>query len=93
MFRKKNKEIDNSTYRDILNASTVGMAFVSGMIVGGVMGYFIDKWLGTSPWFLFIFIILGIIAGIKNALHFLKKAGITLEKITKTNDADNEEKK
>ena len=72
---------DKSVYKQLFNASTVGMALVSGILVGGVMGYFLDKWLGTSPWLLFIFLIFGFIAGVKNALHYLKKAGISLEDI------------
>ena len=63
---------DKSVYKQL---------FVSGMLVGGAIGYFLDKWLGTSPWLLFIFLIFGVIAGIKNAIHYMKKAGITLENI------------
>ena len=48
---------DKSVYKQLFNASTVGMALVSGMLVGGAIGYFLDKWLGTSPWLLFIFLI------------------------------------
>ncbi len=76
---------DKSIYKQLFNASTVGMALVSGMLVG----YFLDKWLGTSPWLLFIFLIFGVIAGIKNAIHYMKKAGITLENIR---DDKNEKK-
>ena len=32
------------------------------------MGWSIDKWLGTKPWFLLIFFILGIAAGIINVI-------------------------
>lgn len=74
-------EKDNSVYKQLFNASTVGMALVAGMLVGGAIGYFLDKWLGTSPWLLFIFLIFGVIAGIKNAIHYMKKAGIMLENI------------
>ena len=49
---------DKSVYKQLFNASTVGMALVSGMLVGGAIGYFLDKWLGTSPWLLFIFLII-----------------------------------
>ena len=80
---------DKSVYKQLFNASTVGMALVSGMLVGGAIGYFLDKWLGTSPWLLFIFLIFGVIAGIKNAIHYMKKAGITLENIR----VDSKEKK
>lgn len=70
----------NPVYRQLLNASNVGVALVSGMIVGGVMGYFLDKWLNTSPWLLFVFLFFGLIAGIKNAIHYMKKAGIEVGK-------------
>ncbi len=74
-------EKDDSVYKQLFNASTVGMALVSGMLVGGAMGYFLDKWLGTSPWLLFVFLIFGVIAGVKNAIHYMKKAGISLENV------------
>ena len=45
---------DKSVYKQLFNASTVGMALVSGMLVGGAIGYFLDKWLGSSPWLLFL---------------------------------------
>ena len=31
---------DKSVYKQLFNASTVGMALVSGMLVGGAIGYF-----------------------------------------------------
>ena len=80
------EEKDKSVYKQLFNASTVGMALVSGMLVGGAIGYFLDKWLGTSPWLLFIFLIFGVIAGIKNAIHYMKKAGIDLENIMDDKD-------
>ena len=64
----------------LFNASSVGVALVSGMLVGGVMGYFLDKWLGTSPWLLFVFLVFGFIAGVKNAIYYMKKAGIEVGK-------------
>ena len=87
--KNDDEDKDKSVYKQLFNASTVGMALVSGIIVGGAMGYFLDKWLGTSPWLLFIFLIFGFIAGVKNALHYLKKAGISLEDIR----VDKKEKK
>lgn len=74
--KESEKDTSSPVYRQMLNASTVGMALVSGMLVGGVMGYFLDKWLNTSPWLLFIFLFFGLIAGIKNAIYYMKKAGI-----------------
>lgn len=81
-FLKKDKKEKND-YNALFHAYSVGMAIVAGILVGGVMGYFLDVWLGTSPWLLFAFLIFGLIAGIKNALHFMKKAGIELDGLRK----------
>lgn len=81
MDEEKERLERKKTYQEILNASTVGMALVSGVVIGGAMGFFLDNWLNTSPWLLFIFIVFGFIAGIKNAFYYMKKAGIKLESL------------
>jgi ATP synthase protein I len=40
-------------------AMTLGTVFVSYILAGGVIGHFLDKWLGTSPWMFLIFFFLG----------------------------------
>ena len=58
--------------------NSIGMAFrlstelVSGIVVGSIMGWSIDKWLGSQPWFFLIFFILGIAAGIINVIKTAK---------------------
>jgi ATP synthase protein I len=44
-------------------------------ILGGVMGYFLDKWFKTTPWLLIIFIVLGMIAGVYEAIKMIIKGG------------------
>ena len=39
---------------------------VAALVVGGGLGYGIDKWLGTKPWFMIIMFFLGAIAGFVN---------------------------
>ncbi len=52
--------------------SGLGMAFgvaahmVAGLGVGTGIGYFLDSWLGTSPWLLVLFFFLGAAAGVLN---------------------------
>ena len=38
----------------------------AGVIVGGLIGWQLDKWLGTSPWALLVFFFLGTGAGFWN---------------------------
>lgn len=43
------------------------------IIIGLLIGYFLDKWLNTTPLFLIIFLILGIAAAFRNAYLLTRK--------------------
>lgn len=47
---------------------------VAGVAVGGGLGYFLDRWLGTSPVCLIVFLLLGTAAGIRNMMKSDKAA-------------------
>lgn len=44
-------------------AGTIGLHMVSATLVGAVIGYFLDDWLGTGPYLFLTLLILGIAAG------------------------------
>jgi len=46
--------------------STVGISVVVAIAIGVFIGLKLDKWLGTDPWFFFIFLFFGIVAGFRN---------------------------
>jgi ATP synthase protein I len=46
--------------------SSVGISMVAATFIGLAMGYYLDKWLGTSPWLTLIFLGFGIISGFRN---------------------------
>ncbi|HEU0264549.1 MAG TPA: AtpZ/AtpI family protein [Geobacterales bacterium] len=52
--------------RNLGGVSTMGFAMVFSILIGILFGHWLDGKLGTAPWFFFIFMILGIIAGFKN---------------------------
>ena len=39
---------------------------VAATFIGLAMGYYLDRWLGTSPWLTLIFLLLGIVSGFRN---------------------------
>ena len=43
--------------------------FAAGILVGAGIGWLIDLWLGTSPWALAVFVLLGFVAGVLNVLR------------------------
>jgi len=62
-----------SAMRDLLAASQVGINLVVATFVGLAIGYFLDKLLGTGPWLLIIFLLLGIVAGFVELFRTARK--------------------
>jgi ATP synthase protein I len=52
----------------------VALEMIAAFIGGGAIGWFLDRWLGTSPWMLIIWVILGFAAGIRSAYRVTKMA-------------------
>jgi ATP synthase protein I len=46
---------------------------VAGVLVGAGLGWLIDRWLGTLPWGMFVFALLGFTAGV---LNVMRQAGV-----------------
>jgi len=59
------KNRDKGTWDGIEKAAVMGTNFVAHTIVGLVLGYYTDKWFGTSPWGLLGWLILGVVAGFR----------------------------
>ncbi|MBB4305642.1 ATP synthase protein I [Rhodobium orientis] len=57
--------------------------FIAGILVGAALGWAGDQVLGTSPWGLIVFLLLGFAAGIFNVL---RAAGLMAEPGTKKDD-------
>ncbi len=72
-------EKDRKLLRVIGFLSTVGISMVAATVIGLFIGYQLDKWLGTSPWFTGTFLLLGIIAGFRNLFYYAKKGQETLD--------------
>lgn len=51
------------------NALKLSSEFIAGILVGVGLGWVIDRWAGTSPWGLIIFLFLGFGAGVLNVLR------------------------
>jgi len=69
------KEKRNNFVRFLGMASTVGINFVATTFVGLAIGWGIDSYFNTSPWFAIFFMFLGIAAGFKYLFKLAKKAG------------------
>lgn len=46
--------------------SSMGISVALAIAIGVFIGLQLDKWVGTEPWFFFIFLFFGIAAGFRN---------------------------
>ncbi|RPI33611.1 MAG: AtpZ/AtpI family protein [Nitrospiraceae bacterium] len=60
-------------FRQLLQASTIGLNLVFSTFIGLAIGYGLDSLFHTSPWLTIIFLLIGIIAGFRELLRIAKK--------------------
>ncbi len=66
--------------------SSVGISMVVSTFIGLAMGYYLDRWLDTSPWLTLIFLVLGIISGFRNIFILTKRELIRQQRESEDND-------
>lgn len=60
-------------FRKLAELSSIGLMLPSSIIIGLFFGYFLDRWLGTGPWLLLVFTVLGVVSGLLSLFRALKK--------------------
>ena len=55
------------------SAFKLGTELVSAVAVGTIIGFILDSWFGTKPWFIILFFIIGVIAGMLNVIRVAKR--------------------
>ena len=63
---------DARTLRTIGQLSTIGLAFVFAIVLGFAGGYWLDRGLGTTPWFSLLGFGVGLAAGILNVVRTMR---------------------
>ncbi|MCX8084367.1 MAG: AtpZ/AtpI family protein [Calditerrivibrio sp.] len=67
---------DKKQMRYWLNAGSIGISFVSAIAIGTLIGYYLDKKFETRPYLTLFFMVMGIAAGFKNMIYFLKRTDV-----------------
>lgn len=65
-LNSSDKKSDNVNFSNAIRLST---EFVVAILVGVGIGWTIDKFFGTAPWAMIIFLPLGFIAGVRNIMR------------------------
>jgi ATP synthase protein I len=65
--------------KDVSNQAAMALelpfVLVAAVVVGGLLGYFLDRWLHTKPWLLVLFGGIGFYAGVRDVLRRLSGSG------------------
>ena len=73
-FKKQNSQDGQSgNSAQVAQAVKLSSEFIAGIVVGALIGWFIDQVAATSPWGLIIFLMLGFAAGVLNVLRVTGK--------------------
>jgi ATP synthase protein I len=63
------RKLGKSSIGPLGAVSAVGFAFVLAVVFGFAIGFFLDRWLGTSPLFVIVFFFVGVAAGVVNVVR------------------------
>ena len=63
--------LDENNKRGLFMGSAfrLGTELVAAVVVGTIIGFILDNWFGTKPWFIITFFFMGVIAGILNVIR------------------------
>ena len=67
---KRQVQLDNDKRGSFMgSAFKLGTELVAAVAVGTIIGFILDNWFDTKPWFIIIFFFLGAAAGMLNVIR------------------------
>ena len=68
------KNINDNDNRGLFMGSAfrLGTELVAAVVVGTIIGFILDNWFDTKPWFIIAFFFIGVTAGMLNVIRVAK---------------------
>jgi len=66
-------------FRELGRYSALGLEMAASVLIGLAIGYYLDKWLGTGPWLMVLWIGIGFAAGVRSLYRAALRSGKELE--------------
>ena len=67
-------------FRELGKYSALGLEMALSVVIGMGIGYYLDRWLGTEPWLMIVWIGLGFAAGVRSLYRTAVRSGKDLER-------------
>jgi ATP synthase protein I len=74
------KQDRRELFRELGKYSALGLELAISVILGLAVGYYLDKWLDTSPWMTVFWLAIGFAAGLRSLFRAALRSGKELEK-------------
>jgi len=76
MPEEKKPEQMAEAFKGVYILATAGIQIVVSILIGFAMGLWLDRWLGTKPWMMLLFIMFGVAAGFLNVYRIIVNSGV-----------------
>jgi len=73
------KQDRKQLFRELGRYSALGLEMSASVLIGLAIGYYLDKWLGTGPWLMVLWIGIGFAAGVRSLYRAALRSGKELE--------------
>ena len=80
MTDREDRQDRKAFFRELGKYSALGLEMALSVVIGVGIGYYLDKWLGTSPWLMILWIGFGFAAGVRSLYRAAVRSGKDLEK-------------
>jgi len=67
-------------FRELAKYSALGLEMALSVVIGMGIGYYLDRWLGTGPWLMVVWIALGFAAGVRSLYRAAVRSGKDIER-------------
>jgi ATP synthase protein I len=75
-----NRQERKALFRELGKYSALGLEMALSVVIGLGIGYYLDRWLGTAPWLMILWIAFGFAAGVRSLYRAAVQSGKDLEK-------------
>lgn len=62
-------------FRELGRYSALGLEMAASVLIGVAIGYYLDKWLGTGPWLMVLWMGIGFAAGVRSLYRAALRSG------------------
>lgn len=67
-------------FRELGRYSALGLEMAISVVVGLGIGYYLDRWLGTAPWLMILWLAFGFAAGVRSLYRAAVRSAKDTEK-------------